>query len=278
MISMRTSTSLIALTACLLAGAASAATVPFDSASISGLGARNIGSTAMSGRIAAIAGRVEADGKTMLLIGAASGGVWKSTDGGTTFRPIFDKQTAQSIGALALDPSHPDTYWAGTGESWMRNSVSVGDGIYKTTDGGETWTNMGLPNSEHISSIVVDPGNGDVVYACVPGRLWSDSADRGLYKTTDGGKTWTQILKGPNLSTGCSTIAMDPKNPRKLFAGLWDFRRTGWGFRSGGSGPDQPSGSDLMVSGDGGATWSSLKTNPSLPKGPWGRQAVAFAP
>jgi len=278
MIRMRTSTSVIALAAGLLAGAASAATVPFDSASISGLGARNIGSAAMSGRIAAIAGRVEADGKTMLLIGAASGGVWKSTDGGTTFRPIFDKQSAQSIGALALDPSHPDTYWAGTGESWMRNSVSLGDGIYKTTDGGETWSNMGLPNSEHISKIVVDPSNGDVVYACVPGRLWSDSADRGLYKTTDGGKTWAQILKGPNLSTGCSTLAMDPKNPRKLFAGLWDFRRTGWGFRSGGSGPEQPSGSDLMVSEDGGASWSSLKSNPDLPKGPWGRQAVAFAP
>ncbi len=278
MIGMRTSTSLIVLAACLAASAAPAATVPFDSASVSGLVARNIGSAAMSGRIAAIAGRVQADGKTMLLIGAASGGVWKSTDGGTTFRPIFDKQTAQSIGALALDPSRPDTYWAGTGESWMRNSVSVGDGIYKTTDGGETWTNMGLPNSEHISAIVVDPTNGDVVYACVPGRLWSDSADRGLYRTTDGGKTWAQILKGPNLSTGCSTLAMDPKTPRKLIAGLWDFRRTGWGFRSGGSGPDQPSGSDLMVSEDGGASWSSLKSNPSLPKGPWGRQAVAFAP
>jgi photosystem II stability/assembly factor-like uncharacterized protein len=278
MIRMRNSTSLIALSACLLAGGASAATVPFDSASISGLGARNIGSAAMSGRIAAIAGRVDADGKTLLLIGAASGGVWKSTDGGTTFRPIFDKQTAQSIGALALDPSHPDTYWAGTGESWMRNSVSVGDGIYKTTDGGETWTNMGLPNSEHISAIVVDPRDSEVVYACVPGRLWSDSAERGLYKTTDGGKTWALVLKGPNLSTGCSTIAMDPKNPRKLFAGLWDFRRTGWGFRSGGSGPDQPSGGDLMVSEDAGASWVSLKTNPALPKGPWGRQAVAFAP
>ena len=204
--------------------------------------------------------------------------MWKSTDGGTTFRPIFDKQTAQSIGALALDPSHPDTYWAGTGESWMRNSVSVGDGIYKTTDGGETWTNMGLPNSEHIAKIVVDPTNGDVVYACVPGRLWSDSADRGLYKTTDGGKTWAQIIKAPNLSTGCSTVAMDPKNPRQLFAGLWDFRRTGWGFRSGGSGPDQPSAGDLMVSEDGGASWASLKSNAALPKGPWGRQAVAFAP
>ncbi len=281
---MRPSTSVIAVAACLLAGgevsakSSATAAIPFDAASVSGLGARNIGSAAMSGRIAAIAGRVEKDGKTMLLIGAASGGVWKSTDGGTTFRPIFDKQTSQSIGALALDPSHPDTYWAGTGESWMRNSVSVGDGIYKTTDGGETWTNMGLPNSEHIAKIVVDPTNGDVVYACVPGRLWSDSADRGLYKTTDGGKTWAQIIKAPNLSTGCSTVAMDPKNPRKLFAALWDFRRTGWGFRSGGSGPDQPSAGDLMVSEDGGASWTSLKSNPGLPKGPWGRQAVAFAP
>jgi photosystem II stability/assembly factor-like uncharacterized protein len=279
--SMKTSISLLALSASLAAAAAVAAPTPgapFDAASISGLGARNIGASIMSGRIAAIAGRVEADGKTMLLVGAASGGVWKSTDGGTTFRPIFDKETSQSIGALALDPNHPDTYWAGTGESWMRNSVSVGDGIYKTTDGGETWTNMGLPNSEHIAAIVVEPGNSDVVYACVPGRLWSDSADRGLYRTTDGGKTWAQILKGSNHSTGCSGLAMDPKNPRKLFAAMWDFRRTGWGFRSGGSGPDQPSGGDLMVSEDGGATWSSLKSNPSLPKGPWGRQAVAFAP
>ncbi len=278
---MRASISLIALSAgAMLSGPLAAApkSVPFDSASVSGLGARNIGATSMSGRIAAIAGRVEADGKTTLLIGAASGGVWKSTDGGTTFRPIFDKQTSQSIGALALDPSHPDTYWAGTGESWMRNSVSIGDGIYKTTDGGETWTKMGLPNAEHIAKIVVDPSSSDTVYACVPGRLWSDSAERGLYKTTDGGKTWALILKGGNFSTGCSTVAMDPKNPRKLFAGLWDFRRTGWGFRSGGAGPDQPSASDLMVSEDGGATWATLKGAGGLPKGPWGRQAIAFAP
>ena len=280
------------LSTCLLAGAAMAMsaaptlaakrTLPagpvFDSATISGLSARNIGSTAMSGRIAAIAGRVEPDGKTLLLIGAASGGVWKSTDGGTTFRPIFDKQTSQSIGALALDPNNPNTYWAGTGESWMRNSVSIGDGVYKTSDGGETWTKMGLPNSEHISKILVDPANSDTVYVCVPGRLWSDSAERGLYKTTDGGKSWALILKGGNLSTGCSTLAMDPKNPRHLIAGMWDFRRTGWGFRSGGPNAEAPSASDLLVSEDGGASWTSLKSNPALPKGPWGREAVAFAP
>ena len=267
--------------AILLAAAAGAAAQPaaFNSATISGLGARNIGSATMSGRIAAIAARPQPDGTTMILVGAASGGVWKSSDGGTTFRPIFDKTDVQSIGALALDPAHPDTYWAGTGESWMRNSVSVGDGVYKTIDGGETWTNMGLAGSEHISKIIVDPADSNTVYACVPGRLWSDSADRGLYKTSDGGKTWINILKGPNLSTGCSTLAMDPQNPRKLIAGLWDFRRTGWGFRSGGTNADQPSGSGMLVTEDGGATWTDMRTAQSgLPNGPWGREAVAFAP
>ena len=263
----------------ILAGApVFAAATPWDSAIISGLGARNIGSAAMSGRISAIVGRAEPDGKTMLLVGAASGGVWKSADGGTTFRPIFDKQTSQSIGALALDPNHPGTYWVGTGESWMRNSVSAGDGVYKSTDGGETWTAMGLANSEHIAKIIVDPANSDTVYVCAPGRLWSDSADRGLYKTTDGGRTWALILKGANLSTGCSTLALDPQNPKKLIAGLWDFRRKGWTFRSGGDGRDAPSGSSLYFSQDGGATWTDLKAKGGLPNGPWGREAVAFAP
>ncbi len=254
------------------------ATPSLTSASLSGLGARNIGSAVMSGRVSAIAGRVEPDGRTLLLVGAASGGVWKSADGGTTFKPIFDRQPVQSIGAVALDPGHPDTYWVGTGESWMRNSVSVGDGLYKTTDGGETWTNVGLRTSEHISQVVVDPSHSDTVYACVPGRLWSDSADRGLYKTTDGGLTWSPILKGSNLSTGCSSIAVDPKNPKKIFAALWDFRRTGWSFRSGGDNAAAPSGGDLLVSEDGGATWSDLKTPASgLPGGPWGREAVTIA-
>ncbi|MEO7027202.1 MAG: hypothetical protein ABI056_06570 [Caulobacteraceae bacterium] len=233
----------------------------------------------MSGRIAAIAARAEPDGKTLLLVGSATGGLWKSADGGTTFRPIFDKQDVQSIGAIALDPAHPNTYWVGTGEPWMRNSVSAGDGVYKSIDGGETWTHMGLPNSEHVSKIIVDPANSDTVYVCVPGRLWSDSADRGLYKTTDGGKNWALILKGANLSTGCSSIAQDPRNPGKLFAGMWDFRRTGWNFRSGGPNADAPSGSGLFVTQDGGGTWTQLQPGANgLPKGPWGREAVAIAP
>jgi photosystem II stability/assembly factor-like uncharacterized protein len=250
----------------------------FDSGIVSGLDARNIGSATMSGRISAIAALWRSD-HLDLYVGAASGGVWKSQDGGTTFKPVFDKQPVQSIGAIAIDPSHPDTVWVGTGESWMRNSVSIGDGVYKSTDGGQTWTHMGLPASEHISKILVDPRNGDVVYVCAPGKLWSDSSDRGLYKTTDGGKTWSLILKGANLSTGCSTLAMDPQDPNVLFAGTWDFRRKGWTFRSGGDGPDAPSGSALYRTADGGATWSKLDANTAkgLPNGPWGRLAVAIA-
>jgi photosystem II stability/assembly factor-like uncharacterized protein len=250
-----------------------------DQGVVSGLGARNIGSAAMSGRIAAVAAHND-NGRTTLFVGAASGGVWKSLDGGTTFKPVFDKQPVQSIGAITIDPTNPKTIWVGTGEAWTRNSVSVGDGIYKSTDGGETWSNMGLPESERIVRILVHPKNGNVVYACVPGKLWSDSADRGVYKTTDGGKSWSQILKGGNLSTGCSGLTMDPTNPDVLFAGLWDFRRKGWTFRSGGDGPEAPSGSAMLRSADGGKTWKPLthETVKGLPVGPWGRVEVVVAP
>lgn len=260
--------------------AKAAASAPLDSATISGIGIRNIGSAAMSGRIASLAAREEKDGKITLFVGAASGGVWKSDDGGTSFKPVFDKQPVQSIGVVKLDPNNRDTIWVGTGEAWTRNSVSVGNGVYKSTDGGETWTHMGLPGTERISDIVIDPRDSNTVYVCAPGALWSDSADRGLYKTTDGGKSWTLVLKGPNLSTGCATIAIDPSDPGRLIAGLWDFRRKGWTFRSGGEGPDAPSGSALMESRDGGKTWTAMtaETHKGLPKGPWGRTEVVFAP
>jgi photosystem II stability/assembly factor-like uncharacterized protein len=248
-----------------------------DGGTISGLGARNIGSATMSGRISAIAGKVIA-GKTLLYVGAASGGVWKSQDGGTTFDPVFDKQPVQSIGAIAIDPSNPQTVWVGTGEAWTRNSVSVGNGIYKSTDGGDTWTNVGLPESERIVRILVHPTSSDIVYACVPGKLWSDSNDRGLYKTTDGGKTWSLVLPGGNPSTGCSSVTMDPKNPDVLIAGLWDFRRKGWTFRSGGDGPTAPSGSGMYRSADGGKTWTSIVAGKGLPPGPWGRVEAVIAP
>ncbi|MEO5721045.1 MAG: sialidase, partial [Chthoniobacterales bacterium] len=253
---------------------------PFNSSTISGLGARNIGSAAMSGRVSSFAAHREPSGKITIFVGAASGGVWKSEDGGTIYKPVFDDQPVQSIGAVALDPKNSKNVWVGTGEPWTRNSVSIGNGMYRSTDGGETWTRIGLPNSERISQIIVSPENSETAYVAVPGPLWSDSPDRGLYKTTDGGRTWNQILKGGNLSTGCSTIAMDPTNPNVLLAGMWDFRRKGWTFRSGGDGPEAPSASGMFRSMDGGGTWTEVtpENSKGFPKKPYGRLAIAIAP
>jgi len=266
---------MVFLATMIIAGPAPAQDTKFDSDTISGLGARNIGSASMSGRVAAIAA-VKEDGRLTVYIGAASGGVWKSSNGGTTFKPVFDKEAAQSIGAITIDPQAPKTIWAGTGEAWTRNSASIGTGIYKSTDGGDSWTNMGLQNSERIAKIIVDPKNSSTVYACVPGKLWSDSEDRGVYKNTDGGKSWSKILKGANLSTGCSMISMNPQDPNVIFAGMWDFRRKGWTFRSGGENPTAPSGSGFFQTTDGGSTWNELdeKSAKGLPAKPWGRVVV----
>ncbi len=251
----------------------------FDSDTISGLGARNIGAGVISGRVATITATRE-NGRLTVFVGAAAGGVWKSVNGGTTFKPVFDKQPVQSVGAITIDPSNPKTVWVGTGEAWTRNSVSVGDGIYRSTDGGENWTNMGLKNSERVAKIIVHPKDPNTVYACVPGKLWSDSDDRGLYKTTDAGKTWTKILAGGNASTGCSALSMSSRDPNTLFAANWDFRRKGWTFRSGGENSTAPSASGVYKSTDGGATWKELdrRSAQGLPAKPWGRIALATAP
>ena len=256
-----------------------AQTPTFDSDAISGLGARNIGAGVISGRVSTITA-VRENGRLTVYVGSAGGGVWKSVNNGVTFKPVFDKQPVQSIGALAIDPSNPKTIWAGTGEAWTRNSVSIGDGIYRSTDGGENWTNMGLKTSERIAKILVHPKDSNTVYACVPGKLWSDSDDRGLYKTTDGGKSWNKILAGGNPSTGCSSLSMSARDPNTLFAANWDFRRKGWTFRSGGENSTAPSASAFYKTTDGGATWKDLdqKSTQGLPAKPWGRVAVATAP
>jgi photosystem II stability/assembly factor-like uncharacterized protein len=249
------------------AAAAKADAVELDSNSFGGLQARAIGPAATGGRIATI--DAVADEPLTVYAGAAGGGVWRSRDGGTTFRPVFDEQATQSIGAIAVDPRNPKTVWVGTGESWTRNSVSVGDGVYRSTDGGDHWERMGLERSERIARLQVHPADGNTVYACVTGHLWDDSEDRGVYKTADGGKSWKRILY-VNPSTGCSDLAIDPQEPRILYAGMWQLRRYPWAFRSGGP------GSGLYKSTDGGDSWKPLTQG--LPDGIKGRIAVAVAP
>ncbi len=260
-------------TLCLGASAQAPVPVKYDSGTISGLPARNIGSATMGGRIAAI-DAVDENGKITVIVGSASGGVWKSINGATTFKPVFDREPAQSIGAVTIDPTNHKNVWVGTGESWTRNSVSIGNGIYKSTDGGENWTNVGLKDSERIARILVDPKDSNTVFACATGHLWNDNDERGVYKTTDGGTTWKKVLAGANGSTGCAMLATNPQEPKTFYASMWDFRRQGWTFRSGGP------GSGLFKSTDGGDHWTEIAPSNSqgLPEKPYGRIALAVAP
>lgn len=237
-----------------------------NSSTFNVMSARWLGPGTMSGRITSIAGS-PVDGKT-IYIGTAGGGVWKTTNGGASFKPMFDKY-CQSIGTVALDPKDPDVVYVGTGECNMRNTVSYGDGLYKSTDGGNNWDKIGLDSTEHISKIIVDPQNTNIIYVAAPGPLWSDSKNRGLYKSTDGGNTWQKILY-VNEKTGCADITINPQNPNELLASMWQFRRTPYSFTSGGP------GSGLYKSTDGGKTWN--KITKGLPKGELGRIALALSP
>ncbi|MDH7446830.1 WD40/YVTN/BNR-like repeat-containing protein [Aquimarina sp. 2201CG14-23] len=231
------------------------------------LEARHIGPALMSGRIIDLENHPT--NSRILYAGTAGGGVWKSSNGGASFTPIFDDY-AQSIGVVSIDPSDPDnTIWVGTGEIWTRNSVSIGDGLYKSKDGGANWKKMGFENSERISSIQINPKNSNEVYVGVMGALWGDSEDRGIYKTIDGGKTWNKILY-INEKTGANEIIMDPNDPNTLYAAMWEFRRTAWGFNSGGP------NSALYKSTDAGKTWNKIHNG--FPKGDLGRFAIAIAP
>ena len=247
-------------------GLPASAQVEIDSSTFGGLYARSIGPAIMSGRIAAI-DAVSGDPLT-IYAGAASGGVWKSKDGGLTWKPIFDDYI-QSIGAIRIDPQDSNTVWVGTGESWVRNSVSVGAGVYKSTDGGDSWKFVGLGESERIARIVIDSNETDTVFVCATGQLWSANEERGVYKTTDGGESWERVL-WVDENTGCSDIAIDPQSPNILYAGMWQFRRYPDFFESGGP------GSALYKSTDGGNNWKELTTG--LPEGEKGRIAVSVAP
>lgn len=231
------------------------------------LNARHIGPALMSGRINDM--EVHPTNPRIVYTGTAGGGVWKSNDAGTTFNPIFDEY-CQSIGAVTLDPNDPDnTIYVGTGETWPRNSVSIGDGLYRSKDGGSTWTKIGFEKSERISNIIINPKNSNEIYIGVMGALWSDSEDRGVYKTTDGGLNWQKILY-VNQKTGCADLAIDPKNSDILYASIWEFRRTAWSFESGGE------NSALYKSVDAGKTWNKIHNG--FPKGKLGRLAIAVAP
>ena len=240
--------------------------VKLASAALGKMEARHIGPAVMGGRITAIDGYN--NDPRILYVGAAGGGVWKTTNGGSQFKPVFDKH-CQSIGALAVDQTNPDIVYVGTGESNMRNTVSVGNGIYKTTDGGENWVFLGLPESEHISKVVIHPNNPNTIFVAVPGKLFSNSSERGLYKSTDAGKTWQKILY-VNDSTGCADFILNPKNPDEMYASFWQFRRKPYAFSSGGP------GSSIMKSTDGGKTWKKIQKG--LPAGDIGRAALAIAP
>ncbi|HSK76559.1 MAG TPA: hypothetical protein VLQ45_08885 [Thermoanaerobaculia bacterium] len=248
---------------------ASASWAAVDPDLLAGMKARSIGPAGMSGRVAAIAA-VESD-PDVVYVGAASGGVWKSVNGGLTWEPVFDDQPVASIGAVAVFQPNPDVVWVGTGEGNVRNSVSVGNGIYRSLDGGRTWTHLGLEKTERIHRIVLHPENPEVAWVSALGRLWGENPERGVFKTTDGGKTWNRVLY-IDERTGASDLVMDPRNPNKLFASMWQFRRWPWFFKSGGP------GSGLYVTYDGGAAWKKITEDDGLPKGELGRIGLAIAP
>ncbi len=230
---------------------------------------RNIGPAGMSGRVTAI--DVVHRSPDIMYVGTASGGLWKSTSGGIKWDPIFDKELTASIGAVAIQQSNPSVIWVGTGEGNPRNSLNGGFGVYKSLDGGKNWKSMGLEKTRHIHRIKIDPMDPNTVYVGAIGSPWGEHAERGVYKTTDGGTTWEKILF-VNNKTGVADLIMDPTNPNKLIAAMWEHKRDPWFFKSGGK------GSGLYLTHDGGTNWKKLTEEDGLPKGDLGRMGIAIAP
>lgn len=258
-----------ALALVLLGAAGLASAAVEDPSLLAGLKARSIGPAAMSGRIGAI--DAVPSNPAVVYVGAASGGVWKTDNAGVTWTSIFDREAVHSIGAIAIDPQQPETVWVGTGEGNVRNSVSIGRGVYLSRDGGKSWRSMGLTASERIHRIVVHPQDSDTVYVAAMGPLWSAGGERGVYRSRDGGRSWQLILAGSD-GAGASDLIMDPHNPNLLYASMWQFRRTPHSFKSGGP------GSGLYRSTDGGDSWTRLNHKDGLPAGDLGRIALAVAP
>jgi len=240
---------------------------PYDAGTVGALSFRMVGPALTSGRVIDIA--VHPTNKDTWYVAAAAGGVWLTVNHGITFEPIFDNYGSYSIGCLAIAPSNPNTVWVGSGENNNQRSVSYGDGIYKSVDGGKSFTNMGLKNTEHIGKIVVHPTNENIIWVAAYGPLWSSGGERGVYKTTDGGVTWTRTLF-VSEHTGISEIAVDPNNPDILYAAAHQRRRHEYTYIGGG--PE----SGLYKSTDGGATWKEI--NSGLPKGDMGRVGLAVSP
>jgi photosystem II stability/assembly factor-like uncharacterized protein len=240
---------------------------PDAAATFAGLKLRSIGPAIASGRIAAFA--VHPKDASTYYVAVASGGVWKTTNAGTTWTPIFDNEGSYSIGAIALDPKNPQVVWVGTGENNSQRSVSYGDGLYRSDDGGKSWKNVGLKSSEHIGRILIDPRNSDVVYVAAQGPLWNAGGDRGLFKTVDGGKNWKKVLS-ISENTGVTDVVLDPRNPDILIAAAYQRRRHVWTLIDGG--PE----SAIYKSTDGGGAWKKLKTG--LPSEDLGRISLAIAP
>ncbi|MEJ2540691.1 MAG: hypothetical protein P8188_12095 [Gemmatimonadota bacterium] len=241
----------------------------WDVSRLGAVAARNIGPAGMSGRVSDV--EVVLADPSILYVGSATGGVFKSVDGGVSWTPVFDDQPVLGIGSIAVFQPDPELVWVGTGEGNPRNSAGVGDGIFRSRDGGESWERVGLEGSERIHRVLTHPTDPDIVYAGVMGPAWSDGEVRGVYRTTDGGDTWERVLY-VDQGTGVGELVMDPSDPDKLFAGLWDFRRDPWFFRSGGP------GSGLWVTEDGGDTWERRTAADGLPEGELGRMGLAVAP
>lgn len=257
----------------LLMAALSAAAIPgpataqLYSEALDALRPRPIGPAGMSGRVADI--DVLPGSPGVIFVGAATGGLWRSADGGLTWTPIFADAPAQGIGAVAVSPAAPNVVWAGTGEGNPRNSAGVGFGLYKSQDGGQSWRSVGFENSERIHRVIAHPHDPDVAYVGVMGPAWSDGTERGVYRTSDGGQSWDRLLY-VDERTGVADLVMDPSDPNRLFAAMWEYRRWPWFFESGGP------GSGLYVTEDGGAEWTRIGAEAGLPEGNLGRIGVAI--